>query len=89
MILGDHVALVNADTKLDALVRRRRCISLCHASLHFSRAAQCVYHADKFRQHAIAGIFDDAAVMLADLWIDQFGEMRLQTFMGAFFIGAH
>ena len=89
MILGDHVALVNADTKLDALVRKCRCISLCHASLHFSRAAQSVYHADKFRQHAIAGIFDDTTVMLADLWVDQLDEMRLETFERALFVGAH
>src|SRR5215467_8406806 len=89
VILGDHVALVNADTKLDALVRRRRCISLCHAILHFSRAAQCVYYADKFRQHAIAGIFDGTTVMLADLWVDQLDEMRLEAFERALFVGAH
>src|SRR5215469_4715002 len=82
VILDHHVALVNTDTELDALVGRRRCISLCHASLHLSRTAQRVYHAGKFRQHAIAGIFDDAAMMLADLRIDQFDEMRLQTFVG-------
>ncbi|HKM74376.1 MAG TPA: hypothetical protein VKG22_10745 [Stellaceae bacterium] len=27
--------------------------------------------------------------MLADLWIDQFDEMRLEALVGAFLIGAH
>jgi hypothetical protein len=43
-----------------------------------ARAAHRVDDAGEFRQHAIAGGLDDAAVMLADLRIDQFDEMRLK-----------
>jgi hypothetical protein len=45
--------------------------------------------AGKFRQHAIAGVLDDAPSVFLDLWIDQFAGVPLQAFMRAFFIGAH
>src|SRR5262249_57124644 len=81
VILDHHVALVNADAELDALVRSRRRISLRHAGLHLGRTAHGIDHASKFRQQSVAGILDDAAMMLADLRIDQIGKMRFQTLM--------
>jgi hypothetical protein len=64
-------------------------ISAGHRALDFAGTAHRVDHAGKFCQHAIAGDLDDAAVMLADLRIDQFDEMRLEAFVRAFLIGTH
>jgi hypothetical protein len=40
--LLDHVAGMNADTKLDALFRRQTGVALDHAGRHFDRAAHRV-----------------------------------------------
>jgi hypothetical protein len=89
VVLDNNVALVNADAELDAVVQRRRCIALRHASLHLGRAAQGIDHACKFSQHAVAGVLYDAAAMLLDFRANQITEMRLEAFVGAFFIGTH
>jgi len=39
--------------------------------------------AGEFRQHAVASGFDDAAVMLPDLRIDDFDEVRLEAFVAS------
>jgi hypothetical protein len=39
-------------------------------ALDLRSAAHGVYHAGKFRQHAVAGVFHDPAPVLGDLWID-------------------
>jgi hypothetical protein len=41
--------------------------------------AHCVDDARKFRQQAVAGGLDDAAVMLGDLRIDELPAMRLEA----------
>ena len=53
--------------------------------LHSAR----VDDAGEFRQHAVAGGLDDPPVMLADLRIDEFDEMRFDTFVRAFLARAH
>ena len=64
-------------------------IAVGHRALDFAGAAHRVDDAGKFRQHAVAGGLDDPPVMLADLRIDQFAQMRLDAFMRAFLIGTH
>jgi hypothetical protein len=53
-------------------------IAVGHRALDFAGAAHRVDHAGEFRQHAVAGGLDDAAVILADLRIYKFDEMRLE-----------
>ena len=60
-----------------------------HRALDFAGAAHRVGDAGEFCQHAVAGGLDDSAVMLADLRIDNFDEMRLEALVGAFLIRAH
>ena len=60
-----------------------------HAALHFGGAAHRVDHAGEFRQHAVAGVLDDAAPVLLDLRIDQLTEMRLQALVRAFLVHPH
>jgi hypothetical protein len=64
-------------------------IAVGHRALNFAGAAHRIDDAGEFRQHAVAGGFDDPAVMLADLWIEQFDKMRLEAFVRAFLIGSH
>jgi hypothetical protein len=46
--------------------------------------------ARNFRQHPIiAGVLDDAALVLLDLRIDRLTEMRLEPFVRPFLVGAH
>ncbi len=70
-ILGDNVALVDADAELDAAVRCHRGIALSHRRLHLCRTAQRVDRTAEFYEQAVAGGLDDAAVMRLDGRIDQ------------------
>ncbi len=67
----DHVAEMNADPELDALLGRQTGVALDHALLHFDGAVHGVDHAAKLDQAAVAGALDDAAVMRVDGGIDQ------------------
>ena len=69
--LGDHVAEVDADAKPNAAVLGEIQIAVGHRALDFGGAAHRIDDAGEFRQHAVADGLDDAAVMLADLRIDQ------------------
>ena len=87
--LGDNVAEVDADPKPDALVVSYPNVPEVHAALYLDSAQHGFYDAGEFHQHAVAGVFDDAAVVLADFWIDQFAAVRLATFMRPLLIRTH
>jgi hypothetical protein len=55
---------------------------------HFSRAARRLHNTRQFRQQAVAGIFDDTAMVLFDLRIEELAEMRLERFVRAL-VGSH
>ena len=88
-LLDDDVALVNADATLDATVRRQWFIALGQSRLHLGCAAQRVDNAGELDQEAVAGGLDDAAVMFADLRVDQLAVMRPEPLVGAFLVRAH
>ena len=69
--LLDHVAEVDADAKLDPLLRRQAGVALDHAALHFDRAAHRVDHAPELDDRAVAGALDDAPVMNGDDGVDE------------------
>jgi hypothetical protein len=52
-------------------------------------AAHSIHNTRKFREQAVAGILDDAAVVLGDLRINQFPQMCPQAFVRALLIGTH
>jgi hypothetical protein len=62
---------MNADAKLDPAFGRQPRIAFDHAVLHLDRAAHGVDHAAEFDEAAVAGAFDDAAVMRGDGGIDE------------------
>ena len=89
VILNDDVAEIDPDPKPDAAVLGCAGFAVDHCPLQFHGTAHRVDDAREFRQHAIAGILDDAAGMLADLWVDELAAMRLEALMGAFLVRAH
>jgi hypothetical protein len=72
----NDVALVNADTELDAIVARCSGISLIHPVLPLGRTPQCINHTGEFDQQPITGRFDDAAPVFGDVRVDYFGADR-------------
>jgi hypothetical protein len=58
-------------------------------ALHLDRTAHGIHDTRKLRQKAVAGVLDDPAVMLADLWLDQLSEVRLEPFVRALLIHPH
>src|SRR5262249_45424676 len=87
--LDDHVALVDADPKLDALVLGHLRIPLRHATLDLDTTAQRIHHARELRQHSVPGGLDDSAAMLGDLGIDERLSMGLEPRESAFLVNAH
>ena len=63
----------------------RSIIARCSSAAQRDR----VDDAREFRQHPVAGRLDDAAVMLADLWVDELAAMRLEAFVRSFLVRAH
>jgi hypothetical protein len=87
--IDNHVAEIDADAEDDALILGDTRIAVDHRPLDFGRAADCVDDARKFHQHAVAGGFDDASVMLSDFRIDELAAMGLQALERAVLVGAH
>ena len=87
--LDDHVAEIDADAQLDAVVRRDTRVLLRHCLLHRDRAAHRVDDAGKFHQHAVAGGVDDAALMLGDFRIEEFAAQRLEALEGTLLVRSH
>ena len=69
---------MDADAELDPPLRRQTGIALDHAVLHFDRAAHRVDYAAELDEAAVAGAFDDAAVMRSDGGIDQIAAQHPQ-----------
>jgi hypothetical protein len=84
--LLDHVAEMNANAKLDALVRRDARIALDHGALRFDCAAYGVDHAAEFDDAAVAGTFDHSAVMDGDCGIDEIAAKRPEPRQNALFV---
>jgi len=87
--IGNHIAEIDADAEPNALLVGHFGLAVEHAALHLGGAAHGVDNAGKFRQQPVAGGFDDAAVMLGDLRINQFAAMRLEAFERALLIRPH
>ena len=71
VVLDDHVAEIDADAQLDAVVRRDTGVALGHRLLHLDRAAHRIDDAGELDQQAVAGGLDDAAMVLGDFRIDE------------------
>ena len=77
------------DIPTDAPLRRDGGVGLGHASLDLGSTPDGIHNTGKFRQEPVAGVLYDPAPVLGDLGIDQLAEVRLEVFVGAFFVRAH
>ena len=84
--LLDDVAEMNADAERNAIVRRDARVALDHGALHLDRAAHSVDHAAEFDNAAIAGAFDDSAVVERDCRIDEIAAQRPEPRKRAVFV---
>jgi hypothetical protein len=89
MAIDDDVADIDPDAELEPFLGPLGRIALRHAALYLDRTAHRLHDARKLDKHAIAGGFDDATTMLADLWIDQGAPARLESGQGAFLVLPH
>ena len=84
--VDDDVAEVDADPKLDALLRRRVGVALDHAALDFDGAADRVHDAREFHQHPVAGGAHDPTGILRDLGLDELAPMGFPLRERAFLV---
>jgi len=88
-VLDNDVAEVDADAEPDAPLVADHRLTLDHPALHFGGATDRIDHAWKFREEPVAGVLDNAAVVLLDLRLDQLTEMRLEALMCPVLVGPH
>src|SRR5271154_2296631 len=70
VVVGDDVAEIDADPKPDAAIVGSLWLAVEHPALYLGGATHRVDDAGEFREHAVAGVFDDVASVLLDLRID-------------------
>jgi len=87
--LDDHIAEVDADSKADAIIFRDIGIAMGHAVLDCNGAQNGVDHAGNLDNHAVAGRFDDPAMVLIDPRLKDLAAVRLKAFVRAFLIEPH
>ena len=87
--LDDDVAEVDSDAEFDSPVLGHVSVAGRHGLLHGAGTLDRIHDARKFDEHAIAGEFDDATRMPADLRLDELGLVLLQALQGTNLIGPH
>ena len=86
-VLGDDIALVDADAEFDAAVCRSLAIPLGQCGLYLAGTAQGIDDADELDQQPVAGGLDQPAAMLGDLRVDHLGAKRLEPTQRAVLVG--
>jgi hypothetical protein len=70
VLRDDDIAEIDPDTEYDPLFLRCCRVALGHPTLDGDCTGDSLYDAREFNQDAVAGGFDDAALVLGNLWID-------------------
>jgi hypothetical protein len=89
VLRDDYVAEVDADPEYDLLFLRRPRIAVNHPPLHRNRTGYGLNDTGKLYENAVAGRFDDAALMFGDLRVDQFTAMGSEPGKSASLVLAH
>src|SRR5580704_3120853 len=74
--LFDHVSEMNANPELNAALRRQAGVALQESMLQLDRAADCIDHAAKFDDEAVARALDYTSAMNGDGGLDQVAPQR-------------
>jgi len=72
----------------DARLSSRAAIAGAEDRLHVNSAAHRIDDAAKLHEHAITGVLDDAAAIMADLRLDDLAPIGQQAEMSALLVGA-
>src|SRR5262249_31950073 len=87
--LDDHVALVDTNPELDALVRGHLGVPLSHPALNLDSAAEGVHDTRELHEHTVAGGLHDPTTVLGDLGVYESAAMGLELGERPFFVSAH
>jgi hypothetical protein len=85
----DDIADIDADAKLDSLLRFDLAVALGHAALDFYGAAQSADYAGELCQEPVASGLHDPPAMFRYFGIDEVAQMRFQPGKGALLVCAH
>jgi hypothetical protein len=85
--LGDHIAEIDADTKLNPLVLYDIGVVILDRVLDFYGTANSVDHATELRQQAVAYGLEDTTPMGCDLWLDGLANVLSYGCPCAFLVG--
>src|SRR5271165_6238632 len=88
-VFNDDVAEIDANPKYDPLVFADRGVALGHPKLHGNRTGNGFNNAWELYEDAVAGGFDDAALVLGYFGIDEFAAMLFEPCQRASLIVAH
>ena len=88
-LFDNHIAQIDADAELYALICRNFGIALAHAALDRHRASDRLDDARELDQQPVAGRLDDAALVLGDLGIGQLASQSPEARQGAGLVLAH
>ena len=80
------LALRAASPRIPGVFARSACVALDHGMLHFECAAHGVHHAAELDDAAVAGAFDDAAMVHGDCGVNQIAAQRAQSRQGSIFV---
>src|SRR5215472_5476508 len=86
---GDDVADIEADAEGQLTVLWNAGIAKTHPALNFDCAHHRLNRAGEFREHSVAGRFDDPSSMLPYPRDEQLPEVGLVMLMGALFVDPH
>jgi hypothetical protein len=89
VLLGDHVAEIDADAKPDPPLLGHLGLAVGHPALDLNRASNGVHNTRKLRQEAIASVLHGTAVVFVDFRIDQLPQMRLEPLVRSFLVHPH
>jgi hypothetical protein len=81
VLLGNHIAEVDADAKFDPLLCQSIRVSLGHAALDLRSAPDGIKHAYELGKEAVARVLDDAAIVLGDLGVYQIAQVPFEPFV--------
>src|SRR5262249_33102980 len=84
-----HIAQIDADAKLDALICRDFGIALARGALDRHRASDRFDDTRELDQDAVAGRLDDPTLVPGNLRVDQFAPQRPEPRQGAGLVLAH
>ena len=88
VLVGHHVAHVDAEPKVHGAIRRELVVAFGHQPLHRDRGLGGADHARELEQEPVAGIFHDAATVIENDRMDR-AAMGLERGMGSGLIGTH